>query len=43
MKKILTICAAGLIGLTACEDYLETSSPSVVDADFIFSNMTTAR
>lgn len=43
MKKILMICAAGFLGLTACEDYLETSSPSVVDTDFIFSNMTTAR
>lgn len=43
MKKILMICVAGLMGLTSCEDYLETSSPSVVDADFIFSNMTTAR
>ena len=43
MKKILCICAAGLLGLTACQDFLNTSSPSVVDADFIFSNMTTAR
>jgi len=29
--------------LVSCEDYLETSSPSVVDADFVFSNIETAR
>mgnify|MGYP002277405101 CR=1 FL=1 len=29
--------------LVSCEDFLETSSPSVVDADFVFSNIETAR
>ena len=29
--------------LTACSDYLETSSKSNADGDFVFSNMTTAR
>jgi len=45
MKKILTF-TLGVLGLSlvACsDDYLETSSPSVVDADFVFSNTTTAR
>ena len=44
MKKILyiTMCAAGLFSITSCSDYLETNSPSTVDADFVFSNMTTA-
>lgn len=32
-----------MLSATACSDYLETSSPSVVDADFVFSNTTTAR
>ena len=29
--------------LTSCSDYLETSSKSNADGDFVFSNMTTAR
>lgn len=37
------LCIAGSLSLVACNDYLETSSPSVVDADFVFSNPTTAR
>ena len=28
---------------TACSDYLEVGSPSIVDSDFVFSNPTTAR
>ncbi len=31
------------VGIAGCDDYLETSSPSVVDADFVFSNMELAR
>lgn len=45
MKKILysVFCVAGLLAATSCEDYLEVSSPSEVDADFVFSNTRTAR
>ena len=44
-NKILSIalCAAGAFGLTACGDYLDTKSFSEANADFVFSNMTTAR
>ena len=45
MKKILysVFCVAGMLTATSCEDYLEVSSPSEVDADFVFSNPRTAR
>jgi hypothetical protein len=45
MKKLLytTLVVIGAAAFTACDDYLETSSPSVVDAEFVFSNTTTAR
>lgn len=45
MKKIFysVLCVAGLLAATSCEDFLEVSSPSVVDADFVFSNSTTTR
>ena len=45
MKKIFysVLCVAGLLTATSCEDFLEVSSPSVVDADFVFSNSTTTR
>ena len=44
-NKILSIalCTAGAFGLTACGDYLDTKSYSEANADFVFSNMTTAR
>lgn len=44
-NKILSIafCAAGALALTACGDYLDTKSYSEANADFVFSNMTTAR
>ena len=45
-NKILSIalCAAGALGLTACsDDYFETKSYSEANADFVFSNMITAR
>jgi starch-binding outer membrane protein, SusD/RagB family len=45
MKKILyRILGVGLLFLTtSCSDFLETSSPSDVDVDFVFSDPTTAR
>jgi len=45
MKKIfyVALCAAGILATTSCSDYLETSSKSSNDAEFVFSNMTTAR
>ena len=39
----LALCAMGVGALTSCSDYLETSSKSNADGDFVFSNMTTAR
>ena len=46
MKKILytLLCAVAALMINACgQSYLETSSPSVVDANFVFSNTETAR
>ncbi|WP_024994038.1 RagB/SusD family nutrient uptake outer membrane protein [Phocaeicola paurosaccharolyticus] len=45
MKKILysTLCIAALFTATSCNDYLDAESPSVVDADFVFSNDVTTR
>lgn len=45
MKKIINIAFAAAILLTSpgCKDFLETSSPSVVDRDFVFSNENSAR
>ncbi len=45
MKKniCLILCTAGALSLASCDDFLETSSSSVVDADFVFSNLETAR
>lgn len=45
MKKILftTLYVAGLLAVTSCDDFLEVDSPSVVDAEFVFSNTRTAR
>lgn len=45
MKKLIyvAVCATGVLLATSCKDYLETGSPSVVDADFVFGNTTTAR
>lgn len=45
MKKLLysTLCIATLFAATSCDDYLEVKSPSVVDADFVFSNDATTR
>ena len=39
----LALCSMGIAALTACSDYLETSSKSNADGAFVFSNMTTAR
>ena len=45
MKKILySLVGAGLLfGATACEDFLDTSSPSETTADFVFSDPTNIR
>lgn len=45
MKKILfkTLLISCMTTMFSCSDYLETSSPSVIDADFVFSNVETAR
>ena len=45
MKKILysILCAAGVLTLNSCSDYLETDSPSKTDAAFVFSTSETAR
>lgn len=44
-NKILSIslCVAGALCFTACSDYLDTKSYSEANAEFVFSNMTTAR
>lgn len=44
MKK-LNILAFGILGMfaTSCSDFLDTNSPSVVDADFVFSNESRTR
>jgi len=45
MKKLLysTLVVVGAMAFAACEEYLDPKSPSVVDAEFVFSNTTTAR
>ena len=45
MKKLLysTLVVVGAMAFTACDNFLEPESPSVVDAKFVFSNSTTAR
>jgi hypothetical protein len=45
MKKIFYILFSAVVLLTAtsCDDFLDTSSPSVVDRDFVFSNPVTSR
>ena len=45
MKKLLytTLLVIGAAAFSACDDFLETTSPSVPDAEFVFSNPTTAR
>jgi len=45
MKKIIysMLFVVGFLTATSCSDYLETTSPSVVDANFVFSNIETAR
>ena len=39
----IALYAAGILGATSCSDYLETKSPSTVDADFVFSSTATAK
>ncbi len=45
MKKIITtaMAAAALLFMAGCADDLDTSSPSVVDKDFVFSDVQSAR
>ena len=45
MKKIFKTVLAISAGLaaTSCASWLETSSPSVVDADFVFSDFSTGK
>ena len=44
MKKILyTMMGVGMLfAATSCEDFLDTSSPSEADVDFVFSEASTA-
>lgn len=43
-KNIIKAMAAGMLLLaTGCSDYLDTTSPSVVDKDFVFSDVESAR
>lgn len=40
----IALCSTALLtGASSCSDYLDTSSPSTVDGDFVFSNITTAQ
>lgn len=39
----LALIATGTVALNSCGDFLETNSLSNADAEFVFSNMTTAR
>lgn len=45
MKKIINIAFATVVAfmMTGCDDFLNTTSPSVVDRDFVFSNEESAR
>lgn len=44
MKISSIIMGVGMLfATTSCDDYLETTSPSSVDVDFVFSNPVTAR
>lgn len=43
MKKILYSALCVAFAASSCSDFLETNSPSVVDGDIVFSNMTSAR
>ncbi len=45
MKKILIIAIIGVftLSLNSCEEFLDTSSPSVVDSEFVFSGATSAK
>jgi len=45
MKKILYLffCASGLLTASSCSDYLDTKSSSVLDVDFVFSDVDNTR
>ena len=40
MKKFINIivCAAGMLALASCTDFLESKNPGIVDKDFVFSS-----
>lgn len=43
-KLIYSLFSIGLLScITSCSDFLEVSSPSVVDADFVYKDLTTAQ
>jgi len=47
MKKklvysLLIVCTLATTTITSCKDFLEVSSPSVVDADFVYKDLATA-
>lgn len=37
------VCVAGLLTATSCSDYLNTSSPSEMNSDYVFSNSASTR
>ena len=41
--KYITLAGIILAGFSSCSDFLETKSPSRADAEFVFSNSTTAQ
>lgn len=45
MKKTIykVLLIAGITTAASCTDFLDTTSPSVIDAEFVFSNIETAR
>ena len=38
INKYISIAAMGMLGLTSCNDFLETTSPSQQDPTFVYSN-----
>lgn len=43
MKKLLIILVAMIFAVTSCNDYLDVSSPSEVDEDFVFTSPSEAQ
>src|SRR5574344_1257343 len=38
INKYISIAAMGMLGLTSCNDFLETTSPSQQNPTFVYSN-----